>query len=601
MRYIAGYRILQRIGSGGSATVYRASRDGVECALKLLTDPELDSSRVERFEREAELLSRLEHPGLLRVLDWGEADGQFYLCTELLPGETLLDAVMADPATETRAGNQLNWLLRRFEEIAETLQYLHDNGVIHRDVKPENIFIDAEGRARLGDLGIAHDELQHTLTYDGEFLGTPHYVSPEQAMAGRVTVDHRTDIYSLGVSLFHCLTGDHPFRSGSYQEVLRQVILENPPLLRRLRPGLSADLEAIVAQCMEKNAQHRYADAASLAKDLRRVRNYQAVSARRPQRLRRLLRWTGANRTQLLVAACCVALAFVGIQQFFLSEHKYADWVRVEVRELGARNDVRVVPVPVSDAGGAAPTLGAVRSSGRGRWQVQPFVLFEIELTLDDRRKQLRHLFSPQRAGKFFVRWRDESPEQLGFVRVEGTPAFYVRPTPLTVGEVLDALASLPPGERDAAIGISSTVQRLQGRDRQLPALTTTYHAAQMAATALGYRLLTFAEWDRLRHALEEGSVRGSEQARETLSRIVMEPPMELLANLTYGTTDLGMPISPRFPRPAEIRGSFSVVCHGADSAKGTLDYEPDLGIAQLENSAPHYAGWTILVSMAAE
>ncbi|MGE3165117.1 MAG: protein kinase [Planctomycetota bacterium] len=599
MKQLGEYRILERLGAGGTATVYRAVRDGVEVALKVLTDPELDASRVERFEREAELLSRLEHPGLLRVTDWGQIDGQYYICTELLSGRTLLDNVLpADDTSSTRAGEVLKWILLRFEEVAQTLQYLHENGIVHRDVKPDNIFLDADGRARLGDLGIAHDDLQHTITYDGEFLGTPHYVSPEQAMAGRVPVDHRTDIYSLGVSLFFCLTGDHAFNAASYQDVLRQVILENPPLLRRVRPGLSRDLESIVAQCMEKDCRHRYATAADLAADLRRVRNYQAVSARQPLRLRRIVRWLRKYRTAILVVIAVAALSGVGLQQLALNEQRYLGWVVVEPRELGGATDVDVEIRPIEGEGGAVPRFGGVRSLGRDVFQVQPMVPVELVLRRGNRIRRLRHVFTPLRAGVLQYRWRDETPEELGFVRVEAEQTFYVRPVPLTAGDLASVLSQITLSDTSRALGFNHARSLAVG-DPDAPVPTSTLHVAQVAATALGFRLLTSAEWDQLRDALARDRVKGSAKQRESLRRIILEPPHELLGCLTRGRTEAGQPMSPRQPCSESTHEPYEVVAHGPRVTESELVYMPGLLIAPVDS--PMSDKWTVLLGLGAE
>lgn len=264
------YRVESLLGRGGMGQVFRVTElaSGRALALKVLRPLDGDDAdRVRRFQREIQILTRLQHPAVLRILDWGESAAGLYFVTELVEGEDLKLAIRrrgAFPPGETAAIGAT---------LAEALAAAHAQGVVHRDVKPNNVMIARDGSLRLLDFGLARGAGidMTTLTRTGTVVGTPGYMSPEQFDAHGV--DERSDIYSLGVLLFEVLTGRLPFLGQTPLAVALAHKTEPPPLPRTLRSAVPAWLETIVLRCLEKDPARRYATAAELAAELRRPRS----------------------------------------------------------------------------------------------------------------------------------------------------------------------------------------------------------------------------------------------------------------------------------------------------------------------------------------
>jgi hypothetical protein len=259
------YSVESLVGSGGMGQVFRVrdTTDGALLALKVLHPLEGDDvERVRRFQREIQVLTRIRHPAVLQIRDWGESEAGLFLVTELVDGEDLKLAIRRrgpfPPAEAAAIGATL----------AEALAAAHAQGVVHRDVKPNNVMIARDGSVRLLDFGLARGAGIDitTLTRTGTILGTPGYMSPEQFDA--TDVDERSDLYSLGVVLFELLTGRLPFRAQTPLAVALAHKTEPPPLPRSLRPGIPAWLERIVLRCLEKDPRHRFGSAEALAAEL---------------------------------------------------------------------------------------------------------------------------------------------------------------------------------------------------------------------------------------------------------------------------------------------------------------------------------------------
>lgn len=271
------YRVLSLLGSGGMGQVFRVedATSGQALALKVLRPLDADDTdRVRRFQREIQILTRIRHPAVLHILDWGDSAAGTYFVTELVDGEDLKAAIRrrgAWPAPEAAALGAT---------LAEALAAAHAQGVVHRDVKPNNVMIARDGSVRLLDFGLARGtgiDLT-TLTRTGTVLGTPGYMSPEQFDAHGV--DERSDLYSLGVVLFEVLTGRLPFTGQTPIAVALAHKTETPPLPRAVRPGIPAWLERVVLRCLEKDPARRFATATELAAELRRPREGHAPRVR---------------------------------------------------------------------------------------------------------------------------------------------------------------------------------------------------------------------------------------------------------------------------------------------------------------------------------
>jgi len=260
--YFGEYRLIQRLGRGGMATVYKAERRGEISALKrplpaFLEEPQF----LERFQREAEIGRALHHPNIVRILERGAVEEVPYFTMELVPGETLQAHLQHTGALEARMATGI------VVQVAEALDYAHLKGVVHRDLKPSNVMVLEDGTAKVMDYGIARARRFEGMTVTGSFLGSPEYVAPE-AIEGKGT-DARSDLYSLGVMFYETLTGRRPFQGETPFAVLRMHLTEAPPAPSLLVPGLPPQLEKIVLRLLDKLPDHRYAAADELVLELR--------------------------------------------------------------------------------------------------------------------------------------------------------------------------------------------------------------------------------------------------------------------------------------------------------------------------------------------
>jgi serine/threonine protein kinase len=295
------YQIVGEIGRGGMAVIYKAWQPslGRYVALKVLSPfLQKDKDFIARFHREARAAAKLNHPNIVNILDAGEAEGINYIAMEYIDGESLRDILARGRLDATTAASIV-------AQIASALDYAHSQGVVHRDIKPSNILIDRRGRVVLTDFGIARAVGFSRLTQTGALVGTPEYMSPEQAEG--LEIDHRTDIYSLGVVLYNMLTGRVPFEGTTPQAVLYGHVHKRPTPPSQLNPRISRDVEAVVLRALAKNKARRYQRAGELASALQA-----AVAAPwRPPRRARSIWYALAGGVALIMA-----LLFIGISFF---------------------------------------------------------------------------------------------------------------------------------------------------------------------------------------------------------------------------------------------------------------------------------------------
>jgi len=265
------YRIESILGRGGMGVVYKATDTQLDETVAIKTLPGDVMTRspedLERFKREIRLARRITHRNVLRTYDYGEAGGVYFISMELVRGYTLSELLDEAPARQlpSRAAVGIT------RQICRGLQAAHEQGIIHRDIKPQNVLIDAKGEVKLMDFGVARmAEAPDAMTQQGFIVGTPHYMSPEQVQGKQL--DARTDVYAMGIMLYELLAGHRPFESSSLTGVLAAHITEKarPPI--DVRADIGRELNAIVMRCLEKDPRARYADAGALLAELEQLR-----------------------------------------------------------------------------------------------------------------------------------------------------------------------------------------------------------------------------------------------------------------------------------------------------------------------------------------
>ncbi len=386
---IGPYELQEELGSGGQGVVYRARdlRLGRTVALKTLRGLGSGANNfMLRFRREAQAASKSDHPGVCAIYGADVEDGVAYIAMRFVEGETLArrlstsqaESVSGTPTTIVRAMEmdprevsadppadpvptpsgpdgwlELTQALAVVEKAARAIHAVHESGVIHRDVKPGNIMITPKGEVVIMDFGLAREEESGTdgLTRTGDICGTPAYMSPEQLCRVRTHLDRRTDVWSLGVVLYECITLHRPFRATSREGLYRQILEVEPLDPRRINSALPSDLATVVLTALEKDRDRRYQTAEDVADELLRIIRREPIVAKPVPRWTRFVRWVQRNRRLSLAIACAVSLLIVGsVVSIVLSitaqanaaraERALTDWERLaDLQGLSSLND----------------------------------------------------------------------------------------------------------------------------------------------------------------------------------------------------------------------------------------------------------------------
>ena len=305
------YQIIELLGVGAYAETYKAidKKTGVTVVLKM-PDPGLfgDPSLFNRYRREAEVATRLDHPGVQRAIAWGKSGTEPYLVLEYIAGESLRRRITCQDE-KVEVSQAIDW----GRQLAEALAYLHSQGIVHRDLKPENVLVDTKGRLKISDFGTARLDGSCRLTWKhlSESLGTPDYMSPEQVQGERG--DARSDIYAWGVMMYEMLTGGTPFRGDNAMAVMAGHLQGDVRPIRKSRPDVPPALEAVVLHAMRRHPESRYQSAEDLVADLNELDSLDPaaydLSPEKPLGAMAVM----ASGKRLWAYAGLIALVFIGI------------------------------------------------------------------------------------------------------------------------------------------------------------------------------------------------------------------------------------------------------------------------------------------------
>ena len=323
-REFGDYELLEEVGRGGQGVVFRAWQKSLNrtVAVKIIGIGQLTTSaHMKRLRREAEAAAKLNHPGIVPIYEVGERDGTYYFSMRFVEGDCLDDVVSRGSISVRQAAELI-------AKVARTVNYAHEHGILHRDIKPGNILLDANGEPHLTDFGLAR-LVEHGSTVTGslEVMGTPSYMAPEQAVGNNAAVSSATDVYGLGAVLYELLTGHPPFAGGTTYETIHLLLDSEPRQPRLWNRKVDRDLSAVCLKCLEKGPRYRYSSALALAEDLERWLRHEPIRAKRSGFFTRAQKWVQRNR----IIASLILLSLVLAAGLSLMI-----WERESVRQIPA-------------------------------------------------------------------------------------------------------------------------------------------------------------------------------------------------------------------------------------------------------------------------
>lgn len=352
------FELIEAMPRGGMGVVHRAYQPSLDrvVALKILSSLFAPTpSEVDRFMREARAVARLDHPGIVKVFQVGETDGDHWFAMEFVDGRDLHQELLlakgelpGDPRgprllPDPRAPGAFATVATLVAAAADAIQHAHEHGIVHRDVKPSNLLLDRAGHLRVADFGLAKDESQGSLTKTGDVAGTAAYMSPEQARVTKAKVDHRTDIYSLGVVLYELLTLKRPYEGKTSRDIIDRIGATEPPPIRKVNPRVPRDLALVCEKAMSREPGDRYRSAAEFAKDLRRFVGHEAVEARGVGWWRRVERVAVRRRAVLRGTVIAIAAgASAHALRVMITEGEPKSIIHVDVQN-GSPSDLDLV------------------------------------------------------------------------------------------------------------------------------------------------------------------------------------------------------------------------------------------------------------------
>ena len=340
IRYFGDYELLEEIARGGMGIVYKARQQSLKrvVALKMIRSANLATeAEVQRFHIEAEAAANLQHPNIVAIHEVGLHEGQHYFTMDYIDGKNLAQMADGKPLPPLTAANYV-------KTIAEAVHFAHQRGILHRDLKPQNIMIDNADRPRITDFGLAkqtRDDM--SLTQTGVMMGSPGYMPPELAQGRRTLVGPPSDVYSLGAILYELLTGRPPFQGETPLATIRQVVEEDPVSPHKINPNVARDLETICLKCLAKQPEQRYATARMMAEEMGRFINNEPILAQPPGIARKTLCWIRKHPWSITAAASFLIMGLVMLIFGLWEQVHYQKWLLTHA----AGNIINLTPMSI--------------------------------------------------------------------------------------------------------------------------------------------------------------------------------------------------------------------------------------------------------------